>query len=769
MKSARSRFGISAKLIATSALVVIVTVAGFGMLSVRDVHGIQDRNAAEQIARYRDALEHRGKTTTQVFAQALLPLLLNNQDEEISGLVAKTAAQDPSLTLIYVLGRDKSVIAYCPVTPGQANRACGASPYASHAAITDASWSKIEAAWKGKPADSKDVLVSVEDGSTLLYAYPVFIEDAATAAGALAPEASEQRWGYLAFGYDLGPIAEFAAASERAKAAAASAAVRRAALAGGGFVLIGCVLAVLQGVGLARPIRLLVRKADQIAGGDLDVQIDMKRGDEIGQLAGSFGAMVAAVRARDEELRHHNETLEQTVQARTRHIALILDSTGDGLISVDLDGTVRGQVSAAAAHWFGAPAPGVAIWDYLAAGDSSAAGMMMIGMQQIADDLMPFELSAEQMPRRIQRGDQVIELTWKQVMEDGRFVHVLVIAADVTRRIAAEKAEAESREIQTIVGHILRDRAGFGRFVAETDALLADVRTSRDPVVTKRLLHTLKGNTSIFGFTALAAAVHALEDLLVEEPDRRIGAELADIEAQWERRRGQVSEYFSEDLSNVIFLSRDEHSSFLRRLEQREDPKVLVPVVKSWQQEPVQRILEKLGAHAAQIAERRGKQLDVVVDAGTLRVDADELAGFWSNLVHVVRNAVDHGIELPDVRSDAGKPATGTLTLAARQTSDGLEVVIGDDGAGIDWDRIREKATGMGVRAQTVDDLEAALFADGLSTASEVSDLSGRGVGMSAVRAAVLAAGGEMGIESERGRGTTMRFRLRRAAARAAS
>jgi two-component system chemotaxis sensor kinase CheA len=769
MKSARSRFGISAKLIATSALVVIVTVAGFGMLSVRDVHGIQDRNAAEQIARYRDALEHRGKTTTQVFAQALLPLLLNNQDEEISGLVAKTAAQDPSLTIIYVLGRDKSVIAYCPVVPGQAGRACGTSPYASHAAITDASWAKIEAAWRGKPADSKDVLVSVEDGSTLVYAYPVFIDDAATAAGALSAEAGEQRWGYLAFGYDLGPIAEFAAASERAKAAAAAAAVERAALAGGGFVLIGCVLAVLQGLGLARPIRLLVRKADQIASGDLAVEIDMKRGDEIGQLAGSFGAMVAAVRARDEELRHHNETLEATVQARTRHIALILDSTGDGLISVDLDGTVRGQVSAAAAAWFGAPAPGTPIWDYLAAGDASAAGMMMIGLQQIADDLMPFELSADQMPRRIQRGDQVIELTWKQVIEDGRFVHLLVVASDVTRRIAAEKAEAEAREIQTVVGHILRDRAGFGRFVAETDALLGDAATSRDPLVTKRILHTIKGNTAIFGFTALAAAVHAVEDLLAEEPERNVDADIAAIAALWTQRRAQVSEYFSEDLSNVIFLSRDEHSSFLRRLEQREDPKVLVPVVKSWQQEPVQRLLEKLGAHAVQIAERRGKQLEVVVEAGALRVDSDQMNGFWSNLVHVVRNAVDHGIEPPHVREDAGKPAAGTLRLIARQAGDGMEVEIADDGAGIDWDRVREKATGMGVRAQTVDDLEAALFADGLSTASEVSDLSGRGVGMSAVRAACLAAGGEMGIESERGRGTTMRFRLRRAAARAAS
>jgi two-component system chemotaxis sensor kinase CheA len=769
MKSARSRFGISAKLIATSALVVIVTVAGFGMLSVRDVHGIQDRNAAEQIARYRDALEHRGKTTTQVFAQALLPLLLNNQDEEISGLVAKTAAQDPSLTIIYVLGRDKSVIAYCPVVPGQAGRACGTSPYASHAAITDASWAKIEAAWRGKPADSKDVLVSVENGSTLVYAYPVFIDDAATAGGALSAEAGEQRWGYLAFGYDLGPIAEFAAASERAKAAAASAAVERAALAGGGFVLIGCVLAVLQGLGLARPIRLLVRKADQIAGGDLAVEIDMKRGDEIGQLAGSFGAMVAAVRARDEELRHHNETLEATVQARTRHIALILDSTGDGLISVDLDGTVRGQVSAAAAAWFGAPAPGTPVWDYLAAGDASGAAMMMIGLQQIADDLMPFELSADQMPRRIQRGDQVIELTWKQVIEDGNFVHLLVVASDVTRRLAAEKAEAESREIQTIVGHILRDRAGFGRFVAETDGLLADAATSRDPVVTKRILHTIKGNTAIFGFTALAAAVHAVEDLLAEEPDRNVDADIAAVAALWTQRRAQVSEYFSEDLSNVIFLSRDEHSSFLRRLEQREDPRVLVPVVKSWQQEPVQRLLEKLGAHAVQIAERRGKQLEVVVEAGALRVDSDQMNGFWSNLVHVVRNAVDHGIEPPHVREDAGKPAAGTLRLIARQAGDGMEVEIADDGAGIDWDRVREKATGMGVRAQTVDDLEAALFADGLSTASEVSDLSGRGVGMSAVRAACLAAGGEMGIESERGRGTTLRFRLRRAAARAAS
>ena len=107
-------------------------------------------------------------------------------------------------------------------------------------------------------------------------------------------------------------------------------------------------LAILFGVGMARPIRRLAATAQQLARGDWGVSFDVRRRDELGQLATSFRDMAEAVRARDAQLRSHAEQLEATVVERTRHLALILDSTGDALIPVGKDGAIAGSVSAAA-------------------------------------------------------------------------------------------------------------------------------------------------------------------------------------------------------------------------------------------------------------------------------------------------------------------------------------------------------------------------------------------------------------------------------------
>jgi two-component system chemotaxis sensor kinase CheA len=126
----------------------------------------------------------------------------------------------------------------------------------------------------------------------------------------------------------------------------------------------------------------------------------------------------------------------------------------------------------------------------------------------------------------------------------------------------------------------------------------------------------------------------------------------------------------------------------------------------------------------------------------------------------VVRNALDHGIEPAEARTAAGKPAHGKLRLSARIDNDALEIECADDGRGIDWPRVREKAKERGLPHATEADLVNALFSDGLSTAESVSDISGRGVGMSAVRDAVHRLGGSIGVVSKRGTGTTWRFRF---------
>jgi two-component system chemotaxis sensor kinase CheA len=186
--------------------------------------------------------------------------------------------------------------------------------------------------------------------------------------------------------------------------------------------------------------------------------------------------------------------------------------------------------------------------------------------------------------------------------------------------------------------------------------------------------------------------------------------------------------------------------------------------VEGWKLEPIYVPLRRLAEQAAALAKRLGKgDIQVDVQAEMIRYDSKRWAPLWSDLVHVVRNAVDHGLEMPDERRTLGK-RQGIIRLTAAWEGPDLVVTIGDNGRGISFEAVREKAERLGLPAATHDDLVAALFVDGVSTAECVSAISGRGVGMSVVKARVESMGGVVSVDSVPGVGTTWTFRFRRQA-----
>ncbi|WP_257451164.1 chemotaxis protein CheA [Archangium lipolyticum] len=145
-----------------------------------------------------------------------------------------------------------------------------------------------------------------------------------------------------------------------------------------------------------------------------------------------------------------------------------------------------------------------------------------------------------------------------------------------------------------------------------------------------------------------------------------------------------------------------------------------------------------------------------------VEVDTALVDGLREPLLHLVRNAVDHGLETPDERRAAGKEACGTLVLRAFHEPGSLVVELSDDGRGLRYDRLREKARGLGLEPErmTVEELEELVFLPGLSTADAVTEVSGRGVGMDVVRRSVEMLRGMVTLRSEEGRGTTVTLRV---------
>lgn len=176
---------------------------------------------------------------------------------------------------------------------------------------------------------------------------------------------------------------------------------------------------------------------------------------------------------------------------------------------------------------------------------------------------------------------------------------------------------------------------------------------------------------------------------------------------------------------------------------------------------PLLRVMETLPRTARQLAEQLGKRVEVELRGAELDLDRSILDRLNEPLLHIVRNAVDHGIEPAARRLAAGKDETGHLVIAARREKDSIVIEVSDDGAGIDLDSVRERAVEAGLLHPGLaedlppQELAALIFRPGISTAENVSAVSGRGVGMDAVKATIESLGGVVELRSERGRGTT--------------
>lgn len=189
----------------------------------------------------------------------------------------------------------------------------------------------------------------------------------------------------------------------------------------------------------------------------------------------------------------------------------------------------------------------------------------------------------------------------------------------------------------------------------------------------------------------------------------------------------------------------------LRRLSDRQLERLL-----GLQVQPLRPFLLGLARHARELAGSLGKEVSVTVAAGDSQLDRRIIDALRESFLHLVRNAVDHGIERPEVREAAGKPGRGSLALESRTDRDRVVLAVSDDGAGVDRDALRERARGMDAEPVPADrgELLSLLSVPGLSTRSEPSAISGRGVGIDAVSAAVRRVGGDLRVESEPGAGT---------------
>ncbi len=180
--------------------------------------------------------------------------------------------------------------------------------------------------------------------------------------------------------------------------------------------------------------------------------------------------------------------------------------------------------------------------------------------------------------------------------------------------------------------------------------------------------------------------------------------------------------------------------------------------------QPVKSVFQRMPRLVRELAVMTGKSVRLVTDGEGTEVDKTVIERLTDPLTHMIRNAIDHGLEKPEARIAAGKPEEGTVRLSALHRSGRIVIEISDDGAGINRPRVKQIAIDKGLIPADVqlsdEEIDNLIFLPGFSTASEISDISGRGVGMDVVKRSIQALGGRISISSRPGRGSTFTMSL---------
>lgn len=462
------------------------------------------------------------------------------------------------------------------------------------------------------------------------------------------------------------------------------------------------------------------------------------------------------------------EQRTQELDSRRQQMRLVLDNIEQGLVTVEPDGSMSPEHSRAMEAWLGPITPGESLFRFLSRSDPKFAESLEMAWEQVYDGVLPADTTLGQLPTRLYKGDRVYEARYQPLGAAEIPERILMVLSDATARIEQERAEAERRETLLVFERLLADRSGFIDFIEEgtsiVQLLLRDEPLSLSSF--QRLVHTLKGNAALFGMGTVASACHDLEELVEEQGELPARDALRPLSTAWRRVTGDVERLLGSH-RNTIELDAEQLAAFERAIKRGTKSGELLDLLCDLKLEPAARRLALAAEQARRIAQRVGKAPpQVVIEDHQVRLDSKRWAPFWYAFVHAVRNAVDHGIESDAERAETGKPVGGRITLRTKPLADSFVIEIADDGRGVDWQLVREQALQLGLPSSTEGELVEALFAHGLSTADQVTDISGRGVGMGTLREVVRSLGGELEITSATGQGTVLRATFSREAMR---
>jgi Na+/proline symporter/signal transduction histidine kinase len=472
-----------------------------------------------------------------------------------------------------------------------------------------------------------------------------------------------------------------------------------------------------------------------------------------------FETQIEMQREREQLLEKEIEARDGVLAARNKELQTFLDNVVFGMLAIDRDMVVQPGCTQSCHKLLDADTVvDRHLGDILRLGPRSREQYER-SVQQIFEGTVPINVAIEEMPKRFQSiSGRALHIEPRIVRDDSGVVSlVMMTISDVTE---LEEARRESDNSRALV-NILRQRTAFELFLEQTREQLrfARKRAATDAGLVRRVAHSIRGNVALYGLSHIARLIREIEeqpqidqaelDTIAEAFREFLNANSATLGINFEKK------------SSPSFAITQEQLELLRTALAGVGPsedggleKLMIEI----ESVPAKDLLGPVDELVASLAKRMGKNVALEIRGGDIRLDRTRMSPIFLTIPHMLRNAIDHGIEPADARGS--KPDVGRLSLEVLETDATFVIAVQDDGRGIDRTAVLRAAVSRGVvseanaRMISESDVLKLVLRERISTAAVVTDVSGRGYGLSNVQAEAKRLGGDVVIHSRHGRGT---------------
>lgn len=518
---------------------------------------------------------------------------------------------------------------------------------------------------------------------------------------------------------------------------------------------------------------------------DYAQQIELNSSDEFGQMAKNLNDNISVSAKLHEEIHELNTNLEEKIEEKTKKVTTLLNNAGQGFLTFNREFIIDDEYSKECEKLISHDIANKDITQLLFKDDQKKI-LFKTTLLNAIDEKVKIKQNSyiSLLPSIILLNKKAIKLEYK-IVENEKF---MLILTNITSQKKLEKKIRKEQEILKMIVAIVSESEVFYEtkkeylnFINNYTTIINENKTPLHNIANiYRTIHTFKGTFSQIFMHEMVTFLHTIESDIskLQKETTHTNNDLInvlnkyDFTQTFENSLSIIQEilgdeflesdnYLKVDISDISIL-QEKVQAILNNYENvMPEYKEILSQIQNLSCTKLYTMLNPYVSSTLQLAHRLEKEIyafEIICDKSI--IISDNCKPFTKSLIHVFRNCIDHGIETPEVRVENNKDEKGTISCNVELTDGNLHITVCDDGAGIDIDKLKNRLIqhNQDVNSMSNQDIYNTIFEENFSTKKSVSDISGRGVGMSAVKHEIEKINGEVKITSEKNIGTTLEF-----------